>query len=401
MSSSVAPTGQEPGHPATSSASRSSVVRPILHCSARRCDRRLQHQGGVSGGVGLRGELDLAVAQDHSGRHGTVRFRHHRLDGTAPVLVAQPCDGPAGGRDVGHHVVGAAPTASGRSGVLVLQTQHVAGTIRCEMQRHSGAHEDVVRTVEFDDVLGDQVEPCCLRPPQRLDVAEPTVTVLQVGLEPVCHVAGRVLAHPHPVAELCEVTRPIGAPQVETLRDHLRGQLVVAGQWPRRDQGGGGVEVGPGQIELLVDPSDGVAEFHTRIPERVPDGAGDRLDLLGDLLRLHVVDQQEIEVALRCELAASVAADRQQRHPACSTLDPSGRIVEDVDHPVVGDLGQRPAELPARTHDCTDLVDLPDSNCGRHGATSAAGSIHAGLGVSADVEASRGRTSSVEAIRRS
>ncbi len=198
---------------------------------------------------------------------------------------------------------------------MILQPQDVAGTTSGEVESHPGTEQHVVGTVEFDEVFGDQVESCRFGPPQRLHVAETTVAVLQVGFEPIGDVAGRVLTHAHAVPKRFEMAFAVATPQRQSLLDDLRGQFVVAGQRARRDQCGGGVEVGGGEVELLVDAADGMAQLHARVPERIPDRTGERFDLLGHLPRLDVVDEQEVEVALRGQLAASVPSDRQQRHP--------------------------------------------------------------------------------------
>ena len=217
--------------------------------------------------------------------------------------------------------------------------------------------------VEFDEILGDQIEPRRFGPPQRLHVAEPTVTILQVRFEPVRHVACGLLTDTNPMAEFGEMTITVAAPQRQPLLDDLRGEVVVAGQWPRRDERRCRVEVGGGEVELLVEAAHCVTELHPRVPQRVPDRTCERLDFLLDLLRLHVVDEQEVEVALRGQLASAVPADGQQRHPAAGALDPFERLVEDGSHPVVGDLCQRPAIGTSWSrHGSSDLFEMADTN---------------------------------------
>ena len=285
---------------------------------------------------------------------------------------------------------------------MIFQSEHVAGTIGRQVQRDTSAQQDVVGTIEVDQILGDQIEARFLRPPQRLDVAEATVAVLQIGLEVVGDIAGRLLAHTHPITQLRKVPAAVAAPRRQTLSDHLRGQLVVTGERPGGHERRGRVEVGPGEVELLVDPSDGMTELHARVPQRVPDGARNRLDLFGDLLRFDVVDEQQVEVALRGELAAPVAADRQQCDPTGRAVGPCDRFVEDGDHPLVGDLRERPAVVAAQLcNRIGSLCEVTRTNCGRHGTMSAASPIDTRRSASADVEATSERTSSVESISRS
>ena len=137
------------------------------------------------------------------------------------------------------------------------------------------------------------------------------------------------------------------APEVEALRDHLARQFVIARERSGRDEGRRRVEVRCRQLDLLVDPPHGMTELHAGVPERVPDRTRDRLDLLGHLPRFDVVDEQQVEIALRSQLAAAVSADRQQRDPARRTLGSCDRVVEDRDDPLVGDLRQRPTPVAA------------------------------------------------------
>ena len=228
------------------------------------------------------------------------------------------------------------------------------------------------------------------------------MAVLQVGLEQVGDVTSGLLAHAHPIAQPSEVSGAVASPHVEALRDHLGGQLVVAGERSRRDECRGRIEIGLREVELLVDPPDGVAELHTGVPQRIPDRAGDRLDLLGDLLRLDVVDEQQVEVALRGEFAAAVSADREQRHPAGRTRGLRDRLVEDGRDPVVGDLRERSAVVATRAiDDVGDLTEMPDPNRWGHGAMSAGTRIGARRSASTGVGATEVRVFPVEAIRRS
>ncbi len=204
------------------------------------------------------------------------------------------------------------------------------------------------------------------------------MTILQIGFEPIRHIARRFLTHADTLTELGQVTITSTAPQRQALLDDLCGQVVVAGERTCRDERRGRVEIGCGEIELLVEATNGVTELHTRVPQRIPDRAGDRLDLFRDLLRFHIMDEQEVEVALRRQLAAAVSADRQQRHPAGGSLEPPECLVEDGHHPVVGDLGERPAVVATRSSDaCGNRSEVLRTNRRRHETTPAAGPIDA------------------------
>ena len=152
--------------------------------------RSLQHQGRIARRIGFGIQFDLAVAQDHAGSHCSIGFGRRRGNSAAPVLVAQPRDGPAGGRNVGHQLIGIAPSTCCGCQVLVFQPEHVTGATGRQMERHTSSQEHVVGAVELDQILRDQVQPRFLRPPEGLDVAQSAMAVLQIGFEPVGDVTG-------------------------------------------------------------------------------------------------------------------------------------------------------------------------------------------------------------------
>ncbi len=213
------------------------------------------------GGIGRRGQLDLAVAQDDT-RSDSPLDRGRGDDDPAPVLVAQPRNGPTCRGDVGHHVVGVVPPSRRSGRVLILETQHVTGPFGRAVQRHPGTQQHVVTVTEIDLVLGAENEAGLLRPPERLHVAQTAMPILQVGFEPVRHVTGQLRSFAYPGAQLAEELRRVRPPESTALRHDLVRELVVAGEGPCRDQGGGRIEIGAGKFELLVDPAHGVAELH-------------------------------------------------------------------------------------------------------------------------------------------
>ena len=83
-----------------------------------------------------------------------------------------------------------------------------------------------------------------------------------------------------------------------------------------------------------------VAELHAGVPDRIPDRRGQRFDLRPHLLGLEVVDEQEIEIAVRSQLAPSVPADGEQRDPPPVGAVVGDRPIEHVDDPLVGHVRQ-------------------------------------------------------------
>ncbi len=75
------------------------------------------------------------------------------------------------------------------------------------------------------------------------------------------------------------------------------------------------------------------------VPDRVPDGIGERLDPAPA-----VVDQEQVEVAAGRQLAAPVSADGQQGH---ALVVAAGGPGEHLLQPGVGGLGVAPAPVDA------------------------------------------------------
>ncbi len=270
---------------------------------------------------------------------GDVRAR----DRAIPVLVDEPRHGPPRHRDRRHHVVGVVPPSLRGGGVLILQAEHLARTFGRELERDPGAEEDVVAAGEVGLVGRPHVHPTLLRPPERLDVAQAAAAVLQVRFEAVRHLRLLVLPGDDQVAEGQQVAIGLRSPHIETGSHHLAGEFVVAGERPDGEHRRGRFEIGPRQLDLFLHTAHRMSELHAGVPDRIPDGRGQRLDLRPHLPGLEVVDEQEVEIAERSQLAPAVSADGEQRDPP-----PVGPVVghgpiEDVDDPLVGHVTQSSA----------------------------------------------------------
>ena len=77
---------------------------------------------------------------------------------------------------------------------------------------------------------------------------------------------------------------------------------------PGAELGGGRVDVLVRSGQLLVERSNRVAQLQAGVPERVPQRSGELLDAAGP----SVVDEEHVDVAVRGELVAAVAAHRDQ-----------------------------------------------------------------------------------------
>ncbi len=146
------------------------------------------------------------------------------------------------------------------------------------------------------------------RPPQGLDVTQPAVTVFEVRLQQEGHVTGLLPALDHPGTQGVEPAASVAPPARAPLDDEAAGELGVPGDHPGAELGGGRVEVLVRSGQLLVERSNRVAQLQTGVPERVPQCGGELVDAAGP----PVVDEEHVDVAVRGELLAAVAAHSDQ-----------------------------------------------------------------------------------------
>ena len=114
------------------------------------------------------------------------------------------------------------------------------------------------------------------------------------------------------------------------------GEGGVAGEVPGVQQAELHLEVVGRGLAGLGRGADRMVEGQAEVPHRVPEAVGERADGL-----LGVVQQQQVEVAARGELAAAVAADGDQGVAACAGGG-RGRVGE-AGQPAVGEGGERGA----------------------------------------------------------
>ena len=181
-------------------ASRSSDPRWMRVSPAGGGRRGPQHEARVGRGVGVGGEVDLAVAQHEPGTDGAVapgppprRAAERRVD-PLPGVVAAPRDRAGGGRQRVHERVGGRVAQRGGHAVLLLEEQPVAGAAGAAVQLHAGREQRVVGVVEGGVVALPQQAPGRLGPAEGVDVAEAAATLLEVGLEEERDLAGRLVA---------------------------------------------------------------------------------------------------------------------------------------------------------------------------------------------------------------
>ena len=191
----------------------------------------------------------------------------------------------------------AAPTARGRpgrwaSGVSAWSTSRTS----------SSASRDRSRSA-----CGDVDQP---GRDQRLEhgrVAQPALGLLEVGHREVGELADQLVPLVTSVRSSGSRSRASRRQRGQHRRPQPQGQVGVAGEVAHVEQPERHLEVVVGRRDHLGQRAHRVVEPGAGVPERVP-------DLLRHRARVdaRVVDQHHVEVGVRRELAAAVAADRDQ-----------------------------------------------------------------------------------------
>ena len=172
------------------------------------------------------------------------------------------------------------------------------------VQTYTGGHQSIGR-VEFVEVRVGKERGANGGRPQQRDVAESAATLLEVGLEEKGDVAHARMAFCNRVAQLAEPAFGEAAPFGEATIDELPAEVRFAGHGASADQPQRGPEVAPSDGDGLLDRLDAVVEAHAGVPDRIPQVARD----LGDVAPAPV-DEDDVDVTARRELAASVASHR-------------------------------------------------------------------------------------------
>lgn len=203
----------------------------------------------------------------------------------------------------------------------VLGLHHVAGppgpTVQLGAQvEHECAGRAHVHGRAVDELGGGQGV-------EELHVAQAAVTILQVGLHAVGDLPRARPPRARGLDQLIEATAHAGAPRLSGRGGEPLGELGVPGEQadlekPQRDP-----QVGGGDADGLADGAHRVVEPDPRVPQRVPHGVGDAGDLLGAPGPARpapaLVDEQQIEVRERGELAATERAHGHERRPLPDT----------------------------------------------------------------------------------
>ena len=201
--------------------------------------------------------------------------------------------------------------------LLVLEAQDVHGRAAGEVERHAQREQLVLGGAQpfgvrrADVALGrERLERRFpgqrgSDPAQRLHVAQPASPVLDVGFELLGRIPGLLPALLVGVGEQLDPASTTGE-LVEQRHAACLEPFGVTGHDPAVQQRRRRVELLERVADQLLGRADRVSELQARIPERVEDGAGDRIEVR----RLEtVVQDEEVDVRARAQLHPPVTAD--------------------------------------------------------------------------------------------
>ncbi len=165
-------------------------------------------------------------------------------------------------------------------------------------------------------------------PQQGVEVAEPAFALFDIRLEQEPRVADPLV----PLVALRELRLDeVGTTILDDIASVGSRQLVeeplVAPEEARLQKRRANGEILLRQLDALLHRAGRVADLETEVPEAIDEKLGHLLEIGGSLV---VVQEEQIDVRARCQLASTVAADRRHRDLL------AGRRIGAVEEPPVG-----------------------------------------------------------------
>ena len=246
--------------------------------------------------------------------------------------ILDPGDGARCFGDRRHQEVGVAVTEGVRDLILLLQQQLVVGATGGAVQFDAGRQQHTVGPVERVPLrVLEQARVGEVDPLEAVQIAQAALRKLEVRFEQEGELTRLLVALADTHVELVE--HPIGvlAPLIERLSLQLVDEHLTPTEGSDLQQRRRRIEITRGKVERLVDRPDGMPELHPGVPDRIPDA-------LGDLGRrpFELVDQEQIEIRTRAQVATAVATHRRQRE-ARNIAD----IIDDRTEPGIDFCGVR------------------------------------------------------------
>ena len=290
----------------------------------RRCQTQWQRR--VVGDGRERCQGDLAVDLHHVGaevaeRRPRPRVRRAAAEAApgrwgrvpepppAPHVVADPGDLAAGRRDGQHEHVRIREAQRVGHLVLVLEQELVVLAPGEAVELDPDVGEQCDRPVERGQigVLGQQRREG-RDGAQDDDVAQPAMALLEVGFEQEGDISrGRAPLGHLPLEQRQVLGGEPVAPGGPCLHEERLGHLGLSPDEATIEETEGDAGVFGRCAQDFGGPAHRVIEMHALVPHRVPDAVGDLLDVARA-----VVDEHHVEVAVRAQRAAPVAAHGDQ-----------------------------------------------------------------------------------------
>ena len=336
-------------------------------CGGRRDRAQAQRRADRERRAGSR--LDQPVDEEDVGVEQLRRRLRPAASGARVGEQARPgasvlvCDRPGGQPDLAQeHVAVGQPETGGdlvlqvqpqlvvRRPALALVGQHEVQRAAGAQQRGAGAHEvgavGGAQVAGADEgVEGGLAEHARRGPAQAPEVPQGADAVLEVRLQETQAEASMALrvGLGQPVQDLAAV---LGQPAAVADREVVE-QPGLAGDQPPVHERGRGVDAVASGAHRVLGRAHGVPDRQPRVPERVADRAHEALEVP----RLPaVVQEEQVDVGLRAELAAGVAAQRDDGD-APDPLAPRQLREPAADR---GVDGLRPRAAPLGPRGCVD-----------------------------------------------
>src|SRR5664280_1391813 len=320
--------------------------------------RQAERERRVPADVGGGGEDDLfvgeadagVVGQRGEGNGGRLAAAPPTAAGpgprpcpsTAPGVVALPGDGASRRGHVQHQRIGVRLSECLGHLVLFLEEQPVQIPACPPVQLDPDRGEDRPGLVYGHrvDVVGQDGHGLH-QGGEGGDVPQPPVGLLQVRFEQEADIPRGAVPFGDQVGQHPEPRWLLLHPAVAGALEDGLGHLRIAADHPCIEQSERHPEVLGGHVQCFVRSSDAVVEGDPLVPHRVPDPVGGGRDVTSA-----AVEEDDVEVTERAELASPVATYRQEGHPLGV---PRCGLIEEAGQPLVGGLGIGPTErVPAQ-----------------------------------------------------
>ena len=258
--------------------------------------------------LGQRGALgDGLAAAQHGAQPRPHGARSQHAPHFAPGDVTGVRDDARGLVHLAQQGVGVEQAEFGGDLVLFLEGEAVGGAAGRQVQGVADVEQAAAGVVEA--LAGGVGQPGGGDGAQGGGVAQAAAGLLEVGFQEVLQLALALGALGAQLLEFGEALGRLVAPVGEDGRAQSGGEAEVAGEVAGVQQAELDLEVLAGGLAGLGRRADGVVEGEAEVPDGVPEAVGEGGDGAGVAA---VVQQEQVEVAARGELAAAVAADGDQ-----------------------------------------------------------------------------------------